>query len=43
MVTDRRYELGKLHLDLFHCDKALLRVFLDASDWPVGKNWPARY
>lgn len=35
MVTDRHYELVKLHLDLFDGDKALLRAFLDASDWPV--------
>jgi hypothetical protein len=23
---------------MFGCDKALLRVFLEASDWPVGKD-----
>jgi hypothetical protein len=40
MVTDRHYELIQLHRDLFGCDKALLRVFLDACDWPVGEDLP---
>ncbi|MGB0384771.1 MAG: phosphotransferase family protein [Ardenticatenaceae bacterium] len=40
MRTDRHYELAKLHLDTFHCDKALLRVFLETSDWPVAKDFP---
>ena len=40
MVTDRHYELIQLHRDMFGCDKALLRVFLDASDWPVSKDFP---
>jgi len=39
MVTDRHYEFAKLHLDLFDNDKALLRVFLEASDWPVAKDF----
>jgi hygromycin-B 7''-O-kinase len=39
MVTDRHYELGKLYLDMFNCDKALLRAFLETSDWPVGKDF----
>jgi aminoglycoside phosphotransferase (APT) family kinase protein len=38
MVTDRHYELAKLHLDLFECDKALLRVFVDAGNWPVVRD-----
>ena len=42
MVTDRHYEFAKLHLDLFNCDKALLRVFLETSDWPVGKDFPRK-
>lgn len=42
MVTDRHYELAKLFLDTFHCGKALLRVFLEASDWPVGKDFPRK-
>lgn len=25
---------------LFNSDKALLRVFLEACDWPVGKDFP---
>ncbi|MBA2631594.1 MAG: phosphotransferase [Chloroflexi bacterium] len=34
MVTDRHHELIQLYRDMFDCDKALLRVFLEASDWP---------
>jgi len=40
MVTDRHYEIIQLYRDMFRCDKALLRVFLDACDWPVGKDFP---
>jgi hygromycin-B 7''-O-kinase len=40
MVTDRHYELIQPHRDMFGCDKALLRVFLEASEWPVGKDFP---
>jgi hygromycin-B 7''-O-kinase len=29
MVGDLHYELAALHLDLFDCDKRLLRQFLD--------------
>jgi aminoglycoside phosphotransferase (APT) family kinase protein len=39
MVTDRHYEFAKMHLDLFNCDKALLKVFLAASDWPMTKDF----
>ncbi len=39
IVTDRHYELAKLHLDTFDCDKALLRAFLAGSDWPVGRDF----
>jgi hygromycin-B 7''-O-kinase len=39
-VTDRHYEIIQVYRDLFRCDKALLRVFLEASDWPVGKEFP---
>jgi len=42
MATDRHYELGKLYFDTFRCDKALLRVFLDASDWPAGEDFPRK-
>ncbi|MFE4540738.1 phosphotransferase family protein [Streptomyces scopuliridis] len=38
-VTDRHYELCQVHRAVFHCDKALLRAFLDASDWPAGKGF----
>ncbi|MDA1278467.1 MAG: phosphotransferase [Chloroflexi bacterium] len=39
-VIDRHYEFGKLHLDLFECDKTLLRVFLEASEWPATEDFP---
>ena len=39
MVTDRHYELIQLYRDMFGCDKALFRTFLEASDWPVGKGF----
>ena len=35
MFADRHYELAKLFLDTFACDKKLLRVFLHAAGWPV--------
>ncbi|KTD53450.1 Phosphotransferase enzyme family protein [Legionella santicrucis] len=37
-ITDRHYELGKL-LDTFDWDKRLLRTVIDASNWPVKKNF----
>lgn len=40
MVTDRHYELGKLYFDMFDCEKSLLRVFLEASEWPIGRDFP---
>ena len=39
MVTDRHYELIQLYRDLFSCDKTLFRTFLDASDWPIGRDF----
>ncbi len=42
MVTDRHYELGKLYFDMFRCDKALLRVFLEASKWPACEDFPRK-
>jgi len=42
LVTDRHYELAQLFRDTFDCDKNLLRVFLDASGWPVGPDLPQR-
>ncbi len=40
MVTDRHYELIQIYRDTFGCDKALLRVFLDACEWPIGGDFP---
>ena len=42
LVTDRHYEIIQLYRDTFGCDKALLRMFLDACDWPVGKDFPRK-
>jgi hygromycin-B 7''-O-kinase len=42
MVTDRHYELIQLYRDMFACDKDLFRVFLRASDWPVGSDFARR-
>lgn len=39
LVTDRHYELIQPHRDLFACDKELLRVFLEACEWPVGPDF----
>lgn len=38
-ITDRHYEIGKLCLDIFPGDKALLKTLLDAANWPVNKNF----
>jgi hygromycin-B 7''-O-kinase len=27
---------------MFECDKTLFRVFLEASDWPVGRDFARR-
>ncbi|GAA2689801.1 phosphotransferase family protein [Streptomyces lunalinharesii] len=40
LVTDRHYELGQVHRDTFGCDQALLRVFLDAANWPDCADFP---
>lgn len=42
MVTDRHYELIQLYRDMFGCDKSLFRTFLEASDWPIGKDFPCQ-
>lgn len=42
MVTDRHYEICQPYFNVFRSDKALLRVFLDACDWPVGKDFPRK-
>lgn len=42
IVTDRHYEIIQVFRDTFDCDKVLLRVFLDASDWPVAPDFPQK-
>jgi aminoglycoside phosphotransferase len=39
MVADRHYELVQVFLGTFDCDKRLLRMFLDASNWPIRENF----
>lgn len=41
-VADRHYELIQVYRDLFDCDRELLRVFLEASAWPVDAQFPRR-
>lgn len=41
-VTDRHYELIQAHRDVFDCDRALLRIFLDACDWPIAGDFARR-
>ncbi len=41
-IADRHFELAKIHLNLFAGDKTLLRGFLDAANWPVGKDFARR-
>jgi hygromycin-B 7''-O-kinase len=42
IVTDRHYELAQVFRDTFACDKELLRVFLDASGWPIEPDFHVR-
>lgn len=39
IAADPHYELAQLQLNLFDGDKNLLRTLLDASNWPVGRNF----
>jgi len=41
-VTDRHYELIQILRDAFDCDRELLRIFLDASAWPMAEDFPDR-
>jgi aminoglycoside phosphotransferase len=41
-VTDRHLELIQVYRDLFHCDRALFRVFLEAAEWPVDADFPLK-
>jgi hygromycin-B 7''-O-kinase len=38
MVGSMYYELAALHIDLFGCDKELLRIFLDSCDFQAAEN-----
>lgn len=42
MVTDRHYEIIQIFRDLFECDADLLRVFLEASNWPMDSDFPRK-
>jgi hygromycin-B 7''-O-kinase len=39
MVSDRHLELIQVYRDMLGCDKALFRAFLQASGWPLGKDF----
>jgi len=39
MATDRHYELIQVYRDTFNCDKSLFRTFLQASQWPIDKDF----
>ncbi|MEN9936560.1 MAG: hypothetical protein RLZZ387_3139 [Chloroflexota bacterium] len=41
-VGDPAYELGALHLGLFHSDRRLLRAFLDSYGWEIHPGFPRR-
>lgn len=40
IATDRHYEIIQPFRDMFDCDRALLRAFLEACEWPVGADFP---
>lgn len=39
VVADRHYEVAKLCLSLFPCDKVLLKILINAANWPVTDNF----
>ena len=41
-ITDRHYELAKLHLGTFESNKDWLREFLEASEWPAEDDFAFR-
>jgi hypothetical protein len=41
-VADRHTEIVQPFRDMFGCNKALLRSFLDGSNWPVSNDFPQR-
>lgn len=42
LVADPHYELAQVQLNLFECDRDLLRTFLHHSNWPVDPSLPRR-
>jgi aminoglycoside phosphotransferase len=40
LVTDRHAELIQIYRDAFDCDRDLFEIFLGASDWPTGPDFP---
>ncbi|WP_329520222.1 phosphotransferase family protein [Spirillospora sp. NBC_01491] len=42
VAADPYLELAQIHRDTFDCDKALLRAFLDAYNWPDDAGFPRR-
>ncbi len=42
MAADRHYELIQIFRDLFECDAALFRVFLQEAAWPIDDDFPRK-
>jgi hygromycin-B 7''-O-kinase len=40
LVTDRHAELIQIYRDTLDCGPDLFRTFLEATDWPVGPDFP---
>ena len=38
-ITDRHYELAKLHFGAFSGNRDLLRAFLETSEWPIANDF----
>ena len=42
IVADPHYEIIQIYRDMFACDAALLRVFLDGYGWPPAPGFPRK-
>lgn len=42
VITDRHVELIQIYRDTLRCDRGLFRTFLEASQWPVGPDFPRK-
>ena len=39
MFTNRHYELIQIYRGMFNCDTTLFKIFLEASNWPIDKDF----